>query len=105
MSSYDALASSYDGLTVDVEYRRRADYLERAFRKGQIPVQTVLDLACGTGTMACLLIQRGYRVIAVDGSEEMLTQAAWKAAASSFPWSSAYKSASSNSMVTSLLPP
>ena len=27
MSSYDALAASYDALTVDVEYRRRADYL------------------------------------------------------------------------------
>ena len=81
MSSYDALASSYDALTVDVEYRRRADYLERMFHKSRISVETVLDLACGTGTMACLLTQRGYRVIAVDGSEEMLTQAAAKAAA------------------------
>ena len=25
--------------------------------------ETVLDLACGTGTMACLLAERGYRVI------------------------------------------
>lgn len=80
MNSYDALASSYDALTVDVEYCRRADYLERVFRKGQIPVYTVLDLACGTGTMACLLTQRGYQVVATDGSEEMLTQAAAKAA-------------------------
>ena len=32
MSSYGALASSYDALTADVQYRRRADYLERACR-------------------------------------------------------------------------
>ena len=50
MSSYDALASSYDGLMVDVEYRRRADYLTRQFRRSALPVETVLDLACGTGT-------------------------------------------------------
>jgi SAM-dependent methyltransferase len=81
MSSYDALAASYDALTVDVEYRRRADYLTRQFHRSAFPVETVLDLACGTGTMACLLAERGYRMIAVDGSEEMLTQAAWKAAA------------------------
>ena len=27
MSSYDALAASYDALTVDVEYRPRSDFL------------------------------------------------------------------------------
>ena len=81
MSSYDALAASYDALTVDVGYRRRADYLARQFRRSAAPVETVLDLACGTGTIACLLAERGYQVVAVDGSEEMLTQAARKAAA------------------------
>lgn len=80
MSGYEALASSYDGLMADGAYRRRADFLERLFRKSSIPVESVLDLACGTGTIACLLAERGYRVIAVDGSAEMLTQAAAKAA-------------------------
>ena len=75
MSSYDALASSYDGLMADGSYRKRADWLDRLFRKSRIPVHSVLDLACGTGTIACLLAQRGYEVIATDGSEEMLTQA------------------------------
>lgn len=79
MNSYDALAASYDGLLADAAYRKRADYLERWFRKSAIPVRTVLDLGCGTGTMAYLLTQRGYQVTAVDGSEEMLTQAMGKA--------------------------
>ena len=43
MSSYDALAASYDALTVDVEYRRRADYLTRQFHRSAFPVETVLD--------------------------------------------------------------
>ena len=81
MSSYEALASSYDALTEDVGYLRRADYLERLFQKSTIPVETVLDLACGTGTMAWLLAGRGYQVTATDASEEMLTQAMNKAAA------------------------
>ncbi len=80
MSSYDALAASYDGLMADGVYLRRADFLERLFRKSAIPVRTVLDLACGTGTIACLLADRGYEVTATDLSEEMLTQAVSKAA-------------------------
>ena len=63
MSSYDALAASYDALTVDVEYRRRADYLTRQFHRSALPVETVLDLACGTGTMACLLAERADCVV------------------------------------------
>ena len=81
MSSYDALAASYDGLMIDGGYRKRAAWLDRRLRKSAIPVHAVLDLACGTGTIACLLTQRGYQVTATDGSEEMLTQAMRKAAA------------------------
>lgn len=81
MRTYDALAAGYDGLMADGNYRRRAAFLARRLRKSPIPVGTVLDLACGTGTVACLLAQRGYEVLATDGSEEMLTQAAAKAAA------------------------
>ncbi|MCI9121759.1 MAG: class I SAM-dependent methyltransferase [Oscillibacter sp.] len=79
MNAYEALAASYDGLMTGGAYRRRAAFLERRLRKSPIPVETVLDLACGTGNLACLLAQRGYTVIAADGSAEMLTQAAAKA--------------------------
>lgn len=79
MSSYDALAASYDGLMADASYVKRADWLIRLFAKSRIPVHTVLDLGCGTGTIACLLAERGYQVTATDLSEEMLTQAMQKA--------------------------
>ena len=75
MSCYEALASSYDALTEDVGYEKRADFLEKLFRRSRIPVKVVLDLACGTGTMTWLLTGRGYELIGVDGSEEMLAAA------------------------------
>ncbi len=79
MSAYGALAGVYDRLTDDVGYERRADYIEKLFKKSRIPVHTVLDLACGTGTMTGILTERGYELIAVDGSADMLAEAMEKA--------------------------
>lgn len=59
MSSYQQLAGAYDELTWDVGYEKRADFLEKLFRRSRIPVHTVLDLACGTGSMTWLLAGRG----------------------------------------------
>ena len=75
MSCYEQLAACYDTLTGDVDYVRRADYLERLFHRSSLSVHTVLDLACGTGTMTWLLAGRGYEMIGVDGSEDMLAAA------------------------------
>lgn len=79
MIAYGALAGVYDRLTGDVCYERRADYMEKLFLKSRIPVHTVLDLACGTGTMTAILTERGYELISVDGSPDMLAQAREKA--------------------------
>ncbi len=78
MSAYEPLAAAYDGLTEDVGYEKRADYLEKLFARSRIPVRTVLDLACGTGTMTWLLTGRGYEMIGADMSEEMLAAAMMK---------------------------
>lgn len=79
MSAYQALAGVYDALTGDVGYQRRADYLEKLFQKSRIPVHTVLDLACGTGAITAALMERGYELISVDGSPDMLAAAREKA--------------------------
>ena len=64
----------------DADYARRADFVEKLFlRTAKREVRTVLDLACGTGTMTCLLTERGYELISVDGSEDMLMEAREKA--------------------------
>ena len=39
MNSYDALAASYDELMVDGSYLKRADWLEKLFKKSRIPVE------------------------------------------------------------------
>lgn len=78
MSSYDFLAGCYDELTTDVGYPAWADYLEAHFRRKGLPGRTVLDLACGTGSLTWELAARGYEMIGVDRSPEMLAEAAAK---------------------------
>ncbi len=80
MSSYETLAGCYDELTEDVAYTKRADFIEKLMGRSKVPVRTVLDLACGTGTMTAIFTRRGYELIAVDGSEDMLAVAREKAA-------------------------
>jgi SAM-dependent methyltransferase len=49
-----------------------------------IPVGTALDAACGTGRHASYLRQRGHRVVAADGSAEMLARARAKVPGADF---------------------
>lgn len=78
MNSYDFLAGCYDRLTYDVDYAAWADYIEKHFRKNPLPGNTVLDLACGTGSLTKELALRGYEMIGADRSPEMLAEAAEK---------------------------
>ena len=77
--AYEYLAGCYDRFTADVPYAAWADYLEKHFARSKLPIHTVLDLACGTGSLTCELARRGYEMIGADLSEEMLAQAAEKA--------------------------
>lgn len=78
MTSYTSLARFYDSLTSDVPYEQMADYYEGLFRSSSLQIKTVLDLACGTGTMLLLLAQRGYDMIGTDLSSDMLAVASEK---------------------------
>lgn len=49
--------------------------LLKTFRKYGIPATQLLDLACGTGSLALLLRPYGWRVRAVDGSAGMVREA------------------------------
>lgn len=78
MSSYHFLASCYDALTYDVDYAAWAGYIEKHFARHPLPGRTVLDLACGTGSLTRQLALRGYEMIGADQSPEMLAEAAEK---------------------------
>ena len=72
MSSYQTFAYLYDELTQNVEYEKRCDYILSFFEKNGIKSGTVLDLACGTGSMSIPFMKKGYNIIGLDYSEEML---------------------------------
>ncbi len=76
---YSRLAGIYDYVMRHVDYVHWADYAESvALRHGFHP-RKVVDLACGTGSLALELSARGYRVEGSDGCEAMLAVARKKA--------------------------
>lgn len=73
---YGALARVYDKLNADIDYNAWAAFVEECFSRylSKKP-EIVLDLACGTGSMTLPLASRGYDMIGVDGSADMLSEA------------------------------
>ena len=79
MKAYHDLAYSYDRLTNDVDYPSVVDFYWQILDREDLRPRTAVDLACGTGSVALLLAQKGLQVTAVDLSEEMLCVASQKA--------------------------
>ena len=79
MNAYHALAASYDRLTSDVNYEAIVAFYHEILNKEGVRPKNAVDLACGTGSVALILAKKGYRVIGVDMSEEMLTVAQQRA--------------------------
>lgn len=80
MNAYHELAQSYDRLTNDVDYDATVDFYYEILKREGLSPRTAVDLACGTGSVALRLAQRGLQVTAVDMSWEMLMVAQQKAA-------------------------
>ena len=80
MPGYDRFAFVYDALTENVGYAQRADYLFMLLKSAGVQSGLLLDLACGTGSLSVELCKKGYDVIGVDGSFEMLNAAREKCA-------------------------
>ena len=81
MSAYESLAACYDELTYDIPYEKTLTFFERLCAREHVQPHSVLDLACGTGSLSLLLARRGYRVIGADLSSDMLAEAEQKAQA------------------------
>ena len=80
MDAYHELAQSYDRLTNDVDYDATVAFYYEILSREDLCPRTAVDLACGTGSVALRLAQRGLQVTAVDMSWEMLMVAQQKAA-------------------------
>ncbi len=63
---YDRFMEKY------VDYEGWVNYLLRIFRKHRHNPAVIIDLACGTGIPTILLAKKGYRIIGIDRSPEML---------------------------------
>ena len=76
LDGYSILAPVYDRLNGTVDYPAWADFIEKCFEKFcKAKPKSVLDLGCGTGSMTIELARRGYDMIGLDISDEMLSVA------------------------------
>lgn len=76
---YSDLARIYDHVMRHVNYTQWANYIQSVFTRFEATPKDILELACGTGAMACILDDRGYRMTGVDRSERMIAVARQKA--------------------------
>lgn len=75
------LARIYDALDPD---RRDLDHYEKMI--DAFGARKVLDVGCGTGTLACRLARRGLEVTAVDPAAASLDVARGKEGATTVAW-------------------
>lgn len=72
MEAYRNFAEVYDIFMDNVPYAVWSDYIEGILKSRGIADGLILELGCGTGSMTELLADKGYDMIGVDNSEEML---------------------------------
>jgi len=69
---FTEIAPYYDRLMSFVNYRSWVNYIERIIQMHNIEEKVILDIACGTGICIELWLDKGYDVIGLDASEQML---------------------------------
>lgn len=80
-NNYSALADIYDEIMDDVDYETWTDYIDDIILAHHPESLEVLELACGTGTMALSLEELDcYSITATDASSHMIRIAREKAA-------------------------
>jgi SAM-dependent methyltransferase len=73
MTVFGEYAAFYDCLYQDKNYEEECNFLEEIFNHyAHGSVVKILDLGCGTGGHSLVLKSRGYSVVGVDRSKEML---------------------------------
>lgn len=78
MNAYHAFALVYDRMMEEIPYEEWCDFVTDRLYSYGICDGLMLELGCGTGTLTEMFAARGYDMIGVDNSEEMLAEAAAK---------------------------
>ncbi len=72
MAYENGFASVYDVFTGEVNYEDRAEYILSLLKDNGIAEGSILDVACGTGSLSEQFLKKGFEVVANDISCEML---------------------------------
>lgn len=72
MDAYTGFAAVYDTFMDNIPYEEWCEYLCELLQEQGIYGGLLLDMGCGTGSLTELLSSRGYDMIAIDNSEDML---------------------------------
>jgi SAM-dependent methyltransferase len=80
MTVFGGYARYYDLLYRDKDYRGETEFVERLIRMHAPDARRVLELGCGTGVHGAMLAEKGYDVVGIDRSEDMLSAAAQRVA-------------------------
>jgi ubiquinone/menaquinone biosynthesis C-methylase UbiE len=78
---YTHLAAIYDEVMREIDYEDWADYIDTLIQKHNENAESILELACGTGSLALSLDELDcYDILATDYSNQMLEVAKAKSA-------------------------
>ena len=72
MQAYTSFAQVYDTFMDNVPYEEWGEYICEVLKEYKIKDALVLELGCGTGSLTEYLAGKGYDMIGVDNSMDML---------------------------------
>lgn len=75
MEAYSEFAQVYDLFMDNIPYDEWCEYLVKLLKQYDVDDGLVLELGCGTGNVSEILRKKGYDMIGIDNSEEMLSVA------------------------------
>lgn len=76
---YRDFAYLYDRLVQDIDYVQWTHYICSIFKRQGVDPRLIADLGCGTGSFCMEMTKKGYEMIGIDMSSEMLSCAKQKA--------------------------
>ncbi|MBX4200846.1 class I SAM-dependent methyltransferase [Candidatus Parcubacteria bacterium] len=80
MENFKTYAKYYDAFYANKEYSGEVDFLQKVIKKyGGAGAKTILSLGCGTATHDILLAKKGFNILGIDKSKEMIAIAGQKA--------------------------
>ncbi len=79
MNAYEGFAEVYDVFMDNIDYDKWVEYIFNIWKNFDINPKLVAELGCGTGNITGRLAAKGYDMIGIDISEDMLCVAKEKA--------------------------